>query len=66
MVKFNFNYLVPVALLLGSIFFLTPVLTGNVIFSGVNYSDSRGISIALFFAGIFSFLYFKKRNEHKV
>lgn len=64
--KFNFNYLIPIALLLSSIVFLTPTLTGNAILSGISYSDSRGISIALFFAGVFSFLYFKKRNEHKL
>lgn len=61
--KISFNYLIPIAALLGSIVFLTPALTGNAVLSGVNYSDSRSISIVLFFTGVFSFLYFKKFNK---
>ena len=57
--KMNYLYLIPIVLLLGCLFFLTPSFTGNVIFN-LETLNANFISAILFVLGVLSFIYIKK------
>ena len=57
--KINYNYLIPIVLLLGCLFFLTPSFTGNVIFN-LETLNANFISTVLFVLGVLSFIYIKR------
>jgi hypothetical protein len=58
--KFNFGYVIALILLLASMFFLSPNLTGNVI-GNVDNSHSSFFSLVLFVFGLATFAIMKKR-----
>lgn len=59
---FNFGYLVSVAFLLFSLFFLSPSFTGNAI-GGIEEQGSSLLSIILFVAGVGTFIFFKRKSK---
>ncbi len=64
--KVNLNYIIPVVILLGAVFFLTPSFTGSSIVGGLEESGSNLVSIILVILGVASFVYFKRQSSRKV
>ncbi len=59
--KLNPLYLIPLIILLCSLFFLTPSLTGNTVVGNMQVKSSNFISLILFVVGVVSFVLFKKK-----
>jgi len=60
--KFNFGYIVAIAFLLCSLFFVSPSFTGNAI-GEITEQGSSLLSIILFVAGVGTFVFFKIKSK---